>query len=218
MAAWSYSALTSFELCPKKYYHENIKRDFRQSRSSIGDYGLEAHKKFEMRLINGKPLPLDLRHHEPVLKKLADIPGEGMPEQKIALTKDFQPTGFFDSDVWCRGVIDYAKVTGNKLIIVDHKFGKMKEGFDQLDLMFALMSAHLPEIKHAVGMFYWAKDKQFTRKIYSTEPHVTEIWDNFLPRVERLEVARKTTDFPARQNGLCRRYCPVKTCPFNGDQ
>ena len=75
--AWSYSALTSFETCPKQYWHYRIKRDVKESKSQATDYGTEVHKCFENRLIKGKKLPLDLRHHEPVMAKLEVAPGDG---------------------------------------------------------------------------------------------------------------------------------------------
>ncbi len=213
--AWSYSALDSYELCPKKHWAEKIGRIVKPQRSTVGDYGAEAHKHFEKRLISSKPLPLDLRHHESVLAKLAAAPGEGMPEQKLALNRDFKPTGFFDDDVWVRGIIDFVKVNGQHLLVIDHKFGRMKEGFDQIDLMVAIMFCYMPEINTATGAYYWAKEKKLTRKKY-TRNNGPAIWNGFLPRVKQMENAKKNDEFPARPNFLCKRHCPVKSCPYNG--
>lgn len=212
--AWSYSALDSFELCPKKYWAEKIGRIVKEQRSSVGDYGAEMHKHFEKRLINGKQLPLDLRHHEPVMARLHNAPGEGMPEQKLALNRDFQLTGFFDDDVWVRGIIDFAKVNGRHLLVIDHKAGRMKEGFDQINLMVAMMLCVMPEIQTATGAYYWAKHKKLTRKKYQRSD-APDIWNSFLPRVKRMEEAKKNDDFPARPNFLCKRHCGVKSCPYN---
>lgn len=213
--AWSYSALDSYELCPKKHWAEKIGRIVKGKRNAIQDYGAEGHKHFEDRLIKNKPLPLDLRHHENVMAKLAAAPGEGMPEQKLALNRDFQLTGFFDDDVWVRGIIDFAKVNGRHLLVIDHKFGRMKEGFDQIDLMVAMMLCVIPEIQTVSGAYYWAKNKKLTRKKYQRSDG-PDIWNSFLPRVKRMEEAKKNEDFPARPNFLCKRHCPVKSCPYWG--
>ena len=213
--AWSFSALDSYELCPKKHWAEKIGRIVKPQRSTVGDYGAEAHKHFENRLIKNKPLPLDLRHHEPVLAKLAAAPGEGMPEQKLALNRDFKLTGFFDDDVWVRGIVDFGKLNGRHLLVIDHKFGRMKEGFDQVDLMVAMMLCVIPEIETATGAYYWAKEKKLPRKKYQRSDG-PGIWNSFLPRVKRMEQAIKTEDFPARPNFLCKKHCPVKSCPYNG--
>ncbi len=215
LITWSFSNLEMFELCPKKYFHLRILKDVKDVQHAASDYGIEGHKHFELRLVNGKPLPLDLRHHEPFLAKLANAPGEGLGEQKLALNKSFEPTGFFDSDVWVRGIVDYTKCNPPVMVIVDHKFGKMKEGFDQLELMAAMLFAYMPEMEQANCMYYWAKIKKpTTKKIMRSD--VLDIWDKFIPRVEKLEQAVRDSEFPAKQNYLCKRYCPVKSCAYCG--
>lgn len=212
---WSFSNLELFEMCPKKYYHLRIKKDVQDKGNPMSDYGFEAHKHFEGRLVKGKKLPMDLLHHEKFLAKLVAAKGEGLGEQKLALTRDFQPTGFFDTDVWVRGIVDYTKHNAPHIVIVDHKFGKVKEGFTQLKLMVAMLFAYLPEMETATGMYYWAKEKRIT-SIKFTRADLPDIWSEFLPRVEQMELAVKTTDFPAQQNFLCKKYCPVKSCPHHG--
>ena len=213
--AWSYSALTSFETCPKQYWHYRIKRDVKEGKSQATDYGSEVHKHFENRLIKKKPLPLDLRHHEKVLSKLEAAPGEGMPEQKLAINRAYQPTGFFDDDVWCRSIIDYTKVITNRAIIVDHKTGKVKEGFDQVDHQAAMLFCYMPEIEQITAGYYWTKAKRLpTIKI--TREDVPAIWNKFMPRVEHMENQIKHDEFPAKPNGLCKRYCAVTSCPHHG--
>ena len=211
----SFSALTTFEQCPKKYYHLKIAKDVKDSMSSAGDYGVSGHKHFENRLLKGTKLPMDLVHHEPVLSKLANARGEGLPEQKLAINKDFQPTGFFDRDVWLRAVIDYVKIDGETAIIVDHKFGKMKDDFTQVRLCAAVFSCFEPRVKDYHAAYYWAKEKKLTRQLVKNAD-VPEIWAEMLPRFEAIDEAAKTTDFPARKNGLCKAYCPVVSCVHNG--
>jgi hypothetical protein len=213
--AWSYSALSAFETCPRKYWHERIGRTVKEKKSSVADYGTMAHRKFELRLLKGQKLPLDLKHHEPTLAKLANASGEGMPEQKLAINDRFQPTGFFDDDVWCRAIIDYAKHNGRHILIVDHKFGKMKSNFDQLDLMAAMIVCHIEEIETVTGAFYWAKEKKIAPKKYVRED-MPEVWASFLPRVQAMQDAITNEDFPARPSGLCKNYCLVKSCPHCG--
>ena len=212
---WSFSKLEAYELCPKKFFHTQIARDVKESFGPEADYGKEVHKHFELRLINGKRLPLDLTHHEPKLKKLADAPGESFPEQKLALNKDFQPTGFFDNDVWLRGIVDYAKKNASNLLIIDHKTGKQHDKFDQLYLMAAMLSAYMPDVENFLVAYYWTKSKELTPDKLKKED-ITEVWAQFLPRVEAMQQAIRHDEFPAKKNFLCRRHCPVKSCPYNG--
>lgn len=212
---WSYSNLDLAEMCGKKYYHLRVAKDVKDSGNAMSNYGFEAHKHFENRLFKKTRLPMDLTHHEKFLAKLEAAPGEGLPEQKLALTREFEPTGFFDADVWVRGIVDFTKINGTHMVVVDHKFGKMKEGFDQIDLMVAMLFAYRPDIETATGMYYWAKNKKITSKKY-TRDDIPEIWGRFMPRVENMEKNYNTTNFPAKPNFLCKNYCPIKSCPHCG--
>lgn len=214
--SWSFSQLTAYELCPKKFWHVSVAKDVTEPPNEVGEYGQTAHKHFENRLVKGTPLPLDLRHHEPVLEKFWNAKGDGMGEQKLAINKDFQLTGYFDRDVWCRTIIDYCKVSGSHAIIADWKFGKTKEDdYDQLDLMAACMFIAMPELETITGMYYWAKDKKIDPQKY-VRGDCPGIWNNFLPRVEELEYAKKNTNFPATPNFLCKNWCWCKMCPHCG--
>lgn len=215
--AWSYSALDSFELCPKKYAAEKIYRTAVSKPSEAIDYGKTVHAAFEHYLLKSKPLPLDLVHHAPKLDYLKGVPGEPLVEQRLALTKELNPTGFFDDDVWLRGVIDYAKYDEDKqvAIIVDHKTGKMKDEFDQLELMAAILQAYKPTVRGFALMYYWTKTKRFTKQKLLT-CDITGVWNKFLPRVKNMESRVEAEDFPARPNFLCKNHCPVKNCVHNG--
>lgn len=213
--AWSHSALEQFNTCPKQYYHTKIKKDVKEVFGADADYGSKAHKFFEDYLKGIGELPLDLVQHRKMLDKMRDAPGKGYGEQKLALTKEYAPTGFFDRDVWGRAIVDYMKVNGSKVVIADWKFGKMKDDFQQLNIFIAFIAAYMPEVDTFTAAFYWAKEKQFTQ-IKRTRAEVPEIWNGIIPRVQKLEVATKTLDFPARPSGLCKKYCPVTSCPNNG--
>lgn len=215
---WSFSALDAYELCPKKFYHEKIAKDFKQKSNEVQHYGIAAHKFFEDYLIKDTRLPLDLRHHQPVLDRFKSMSGEHLPEQKLAINKDFMPTGFFDSDVYCRSVIDFGvlNIYKSHMVIVDWKFGRPKDDFDQVKLMIAVMSCYEPDIENFVGMYYWAKEKRFT-SIKVNKKDIPAIWAEILPRVQVLEDAVLSSEFPAIKNFLCSKYCPVTICVHNGE-
>lgn len=215
MLTWSFSSLDAFTTCPRKYHAEKVAKVVKEPKNAMADYGSEAHKAFEHYLFKGKPLPIDLRHHQPMLDKFKNAPGTGYPEQKLALTADYKPTGFFDSDVWVRGIIDFAKVNAPKAVIVDWKFGKMKDSFAQIRLGAAILMHTMPEVDTVVGTYYWARDKKFT-KTYAYRLDLPTIWNDFLPLVKRLELALENNDWPARPSGLCRRYCQVTACEHCG--
>lgn len=47
-----------------------------------------------------------------------------MTELRISVTKDYEPTGFFDDNAWLRGVVDLIfQLENGDIIIIDHKTG-----------------------------------------------------------------------------------------------
>lgn len=211
--AWSYSALGRYENCPKQYFHINLKKDVKDEYgdSEAGAEGNAIHAALFRRVINGDPLPLAFRMYEGLAARLAATPGEKHGEQKLALNRDFEPTEFFASDVYLRVIIDLAIVQGTHAIVIDYKTGKVKPDFTQLSMSAAVLSQYMPELKTFDLAFFWLKHKNISRELY-TKHDFKKVWSELLPRASRLELAIKTTDFPAKPSGLCR-YCPVKSCP-----
>lgn len=214
--AWSYSQLSAAELCPRKWASESFYKTIRQTEGSEQNYGKDVHKAFELRAAKGVKLPLDLQHHEPNIAKLLSIvKGERVVEQRIAINQAFEPTGFFDSDVWCRAVIDLMDYDENRALIVDWKTGKIRPDFDQLDLMAAMTQCLVPSLKKIVGAFYWTKERKVSTRSYPAAS-ISGIWAKFMPRVERFQDMVREQDFPAKPNFLCRRHCGVSACPHWG--
>lgn len=214
---WSYSALTTFELCPKKYFHLYVAEKgsperVKDSDSSFSADGKIAHEALKSRVVDGKPLPLPMRHFEKLAKPFADAVGEKHGEMKLALTREFQPCDYFAPDVWVRVVIDLAIVRDKMGIVVDWKTGKVKDDFTQMGLNTAVLSRWMPELESFRTAFVWLQAGKVSPRNY-TLPQLTAVWNDLLPRVAKMEHARKITEFPAKQNGLCG-YCPVTSCPF----
>lgn len=213
--SWSWSRLEGFETCPKRYYHYNVKKDVVEEESENIRYGNMVHKSLEYRIKRGLDLPLDLRHLEKWIAPIAEAPGKKLTEQKLAINENFELTGWFDGDAWCRVVIDLAIVGDQTAIVIDWKTGKQKNDEGQLDLCAAVMFTALPEIQTIIASYGWTRTKKFTRSVLQRE-EIPKVWNRLLPRVERLRVAHATTDFPPNPGGLCRNYCQVTSCPHHG--
>jgi hypothetical protein len=209
--AWSYSRLDSFEQCPRKYYHEVVKKDFQQPPSPAMADGQRQHKALEERVRDGKRLPGDLIGLDPMCQRLERVQAEKFFEHKIALDRDLRPVPFFDKTVWVRGVLDIAFVQRPQATIIDYKTGKRKPDSDQLKLFAALGFAVFDKVKSISTAFWWLKTKETDRQEFSVD-EVDVIWSDFEPRVDRMEAAYDTDDWPEKPSGLCRGWCPVKTC------
>jgi len=214
--AWSYSALTTYEQCPKKYFHLYVAKDVKDEDSSFSADGKIIHDAMKLRVINGKPLPLNLRYMEPIAAKFAAAPGEKHGEMKLALNRQFEPRDYFANDVFVRVVIDLTIVQDKSAIVVDWKTGKVKDDPTQMALNAAVLARWMPEIGLFKTLFVWLAHNNITPKNY-TISKFTAVWNDLLPRVAKIEEARKTTTFPAKQGPLCG-WCPVKSCPHYVDR
>lgn len=211
--AWSYSVLSMFEQCRKKYYHLKVNKDVKDSDSSFSVEGKEIHKAMFARVIKGVPLPLPIRHFEKFAGPFADSKGEKHGEMKLCLNNKFEPVAWFADDAWVRAVVDLLIIKGDTAIIVDWKTGKVRIDWTQLQLTAAIVSRLMPEIKNFKLVFVWLGAGKVSNSEL-TKADIKPIWSELIPRVLQIELAKATTDFPATSSGLCK-FCPVTKCPEN---
>lgn len=220
--AWSISALKSYEQCPRRYHEVQVLKNFVDKPSDTKTWGDEVHKAFQNFFARNESLPIGMRQYQPLLDSFARQPGDKLVEQKLALSEVFSPTTWFGKNVWVRSIVDLAVVNGEKAVIVDWKTGKMKEDFDQLALMAAVMFNQAEEIEQIAAMFVWlqewdpASPTACITKVEYTREELPTLWDRFMNREEAFQDAHRKTTFPPKPSGLCRSFCPVSTCPYHG--
>lgn len=213
---WTYSQLDEFETCPRQFYRLRVLRDIPYVPNEAAMWGTRVHKALEQRVRDGKPLPDELRSLEGIASKLVALPGEKHCEVKLAIDKAFQPVKYKDPSAWSRGMGDLVVVHGRQAAAFDHKTGKRKPS-DQLILYALYLFAHYPQVDEVQTAFIWIKEKRIDKQTV-TRSDIPDLWQRFLPRVRRLEVAREKNEWPARPSGLCRGWCPVKDCEFYKDK
>lgn len=204
---WSYSKLTAFETCPRRFFLTTISKQVVEAQTAATLHGNEVHKALE-RYVGGKAaLPAKYDAYKPMADKLRLTPGDKKLEYKFGLTSSLQPTTFFGKDVWCRGVIDYGLIRPTEAILIDYKTGKRKHDIDQLR-MFALAGFSLwPHVETVHTGYAWLKDGKLDKETFVREDAV-EINREFSVRVHRLALAEQNNDWPAKPSGLCG-WCPV---------
>lgn len=213
---WSYSKLKNFETCPKRHWHLDIQRDVREEESKALTYGNMVHSAFADRLSKGVPFAKPFEQFEPWAERILTGGGNILVEQKLGLREDFGPCSFFDKQVWYRGVADFIKIVGRVALVGDFKTGKIIDDGSQLALMAQCVFSHHPEVEKIRSEFIWLKDDATTRADF-TRADMANVWKGLYPRVDLLRRAHETTSYPPKQGGLCKRYCPVRQCPHNGE-
>ncbi len=218
--AWSFSKLKNYETCPKRHYHVDVARDVSEPESEELKFGNMLHDYLAKRLGPSKlPLPEPLKMYEKYAAKV-DMPinypqGKLLVEQKLAITKDYEPCDWRSNTAWYRGIADVLKVIGPVALLVDWKTGKVSEESQQLVLAAACVFAHYPQVKKVRAEFVWLKFDATTREDIARED-MPMMWANLMPRIAELQAAHEKVIYPPKPGHLCRKWCPVKACPHHG--
>jgi hypothetical protein len=125
------------------------------------------------------------------------------------------PTTWFGQDAWCRGIIDLGVDSGPKALLLDWKTGKVKHDSSQLKLFAALFMAAKPYVETVSTGFVWLAHDKMTRETI-TRPDLPAIWEDFIMRSQRLEMAYKNDRWPPKPSGLCNGWCGAgkENCEF----
>ena len=215
MTAWSYSSIKTFDQCPKKYYHLKVAKDVKDTAGPEADYGTQAHEAAEHYIKHGTPIPGKFKIMRPVVEALAQFPGEKHTELKLGIRKTdtgYEPCGFFDKDVWWRGIVDLLITNGKTAHMVDYKTGKNAKYADmkQLDLMAGAVFVHYPEIQKVKSGLAFVVSNEFPKKTHTRE-HLDMYLSVFDKQLGQLEDAMDNGMWNAKTSPLCG-WCPVTSC------
>jgi hypothetical protein len=214
---WSYSNLSLYQQCPKKYFHLKVAKDVKEPPSDALTFGNEIHKIAQEYIESDKPIPEKFKQEmQAPLDRLKAIPGQKLCENKLGLTADFKPCGFFDRNVWWRGIADIIILQDDKAFTVDYKTGKSSKYADlkQLEILSLAIFKHFPNVKKVKAglMFLFAED--FVRTEYLAEQQ-SDLWVSWVADVGQLEASVQNKIWNPKPNFTCRGYCPVTSCDHN---
>jgi hypothetical protein len=215
MTAWSYSSIKTFDQCPKKYYHLKVAKDVKDEGNEASIYGNDAHEAAEHYIKHGTPIPDKYAIMRPVVEQLAKFPGEKHTELKLGVRESeaaFEPCGFFDEDVWYRGIVDLLIVDGTTAHMIDYKTGKNAKYADmkQLDLMAGAVFTHFPEVMKVKSGLAYVVSNEFIKKTH-VRAELNTYMNVFDYQLGQLEDAMQSGMFNPKSGPLCG-WCPVVSC------
>jgi hypothetical protein len=215
MTAWSYSSIKTFDQCPKKYFHLKVVKDVKDEGNEASIYGNDAHEAAEHYIKHGTPIPDKFKIMRPVVETLAKFPGEKHTEMKLGVKHGltgFEPCGFFDKEVWYRGIVDLLIVDGDTAHMIDYKTGKNAKYADmkQLDLMAGAVFTHFREINKIKSGLAYVVSNEFPKKVHVRDK-LADYMSVFDRQLDSLEDAMQAGVFNPKSGPLCG-WCPVTTC------
>jgi hypothetical protein len=214
---WSYSSLSLFKQCPHKYYRLRIVKDIVEPPAEHLNYGLEVHKAAEDYLGKGTPIPEKYIFIKEHLDRLNLIEGKKLCEYKMGLNSNLEPCGFFDKDVWWRGVADLVIINDDKAYVIDYKTGKSAKYADtkQLEILSLALFKHFPQVKKVKGGLLFVVANDLVKDNFEADNEGV-YWSKWLEDTQRLEAAIKNNVWNKKPNFSCRAWCSITDCEHNG--
>ena len=214
---WSYSSINLFKQCPHKYYRLRVVKDIVEPPAEHLNYGLEVHKAAEDYIGKGTPIPEKYIFIKEHLDKLNLIKGTKLCEYKMGLTSNLEPCGFFDKNVWWRGVADLIIINGDKAYMIDYKTGKSAKYADtkQLELLSCALFKHFPEVKKVKGGLLFLVANDLVKDDFEVDNEGV-YWTKWLEDTQRLEAAIQNDVWNKKPNFSCRSWCSITDCEHNG--
>lgn len=214
--SWSFTSLEHAKQCLRSYHEIRVLKNFKEKEGEELLWGNRVHAAFAEALTKGTPLPLGMELWEPLIDKFRTVRGTLYVEQQYALTQGYQPCNWRDWDnAWVRAIVDALWIHGPVAKAVDWKTGKRKPKSDQLALIALHIFHHYPEVQEVRTMFMWLKTMEKDEEKYVRDD-IPKLWQLFALDLKKLKYAFDHDEWPATTNGLCRSFCPVLTCSFNG--
>lgn len=211
---WSFSSLKQYQNCPKQYYELTVAKNFTQIPSQAMIYGNQVHSALEHYVKEGKELPKNYQRFKSLVDDVIAIPGDKLPEHRMALTKEKTPCTFGADERWVRGIADMVIIDDDYAFIIDYKTGSDKyPDLKQLRLMSLMTFAHFPHVKKVKAGLLFLMHNNFMPEEYHRDD-MDKSWDAFKVPLTRLENSYDTDTWLPNPTPLCK-FCPVKTCEFN---
>lgn len=221
---WSYSAMNTFETCPRQYYAKYVTKEVPFVQNAAAKWGDDVHKALEEAIKLNRPLPANMAMYQKFLDtvklRARNLNAKLIAEQPIALTRDLKQISWFtkrtaEVPVWFRLKVDVTTVVGDYAELLDWKTGKKKDDPDQLHLYALVAFILYPKVNVVNAGYVWLKDGEFTPPVRYTRDQFADMLEYWVQKYETLEESYIRDDFPPKPSGLCHGWCEVTSCRHN---
>lgn len=220
---WSFSRLEVYEKCPYQAYLKFVEKrpePENQKGREAADRGKRVHEAAEAYVRGEGPMITELKRFEEDLDEAKEAYAHGDVELEgdWGFDRQWQPTGYYDDDVWLRVKLDQLRwldAERTTARVVDYKTGR-KDGNEvkhnqqgQLYVISTFMRH--PELEVIDCEFYYLDHGKKSLPRQYTREKAMQFFPRFHQRGEQLTSALV---FPAKPNRINCRYCPYS--PNNG--
>lgn len=215
MMPQSPSSLQTFLTCPRQYFAKYISKEVEFTGNKHTIFGSKVHKVFEDYLKSSGQDTFQLPDFLLPAKKYLDKMKKSstcLAEVKLAIDRNNNLVDWFDKSAYQRCIIDALLVNKDESIVlcIDWKTGKKRDNQTQHDFIKKCAGAKYPNAT-IYTLFIYLFAGQSTLQVFKHDP-LTEL-DNSM---RQLEQAYELGIFTPKTSGLCKGWCDVLSCAFNG--
>lgn len=206
----SHSRLEVFEKCPLQFEYLYIEKTVVSEPNIYSEFGNRVHESLEKYGKSGDEtfLTLETQEYKHLVDNIRGQLGQQLWEHQMAVRADLTPCGWFDKDVWLRGIADVLVINGTTAYCLDWKTGKVKPNSAQLALFACMVFWHFPEVERVVTSFIWLKHDTSTLEMFYRD-NLPREWQPLNSRFGHVQEAVDLGVFEPKPNYGCR-WCPAK--------
>lgn len=213
----AHTSLALYEQCRYRYYRERIAKDIPWEQNEAAAWGDTVHKAIEKFFETGD-FPDFLVPYRDLILSAAAIRGERTIEAHLAVDYGWSGCAYKADDVYFRGKIDLLLLREDEGIAtaVDWKTGSSKyDDGSQGERYAAMVFANYPSIHIMRTRWVYFKDKAVKRGDF-TRDHELDLRDRVDSIALSIDQSVATGAWPKKPGSLCKKYCGVIDCEYNG--
>lgn len=199
--AWSYSALSLYESCPRRHMYAKVEK-IKEPMNEHLIRGNKVHNE-AAKFLSGEvnQFPTSCAAFRDEFYELRDM--HPIVEQKWAFNDRWIPTGYFAKDVRVRVILDVGlNYEDGTAEVIDHKTGKRYDDdyMDQLGLFAGAVMKMFRDVKHVTTrLWYMDANEEVVEEIGYDQAMAT-----LADLEERAEVMLSDRVFPPRPSWKCK--------------
>lgn len=206
----SYSRVNTYQTCPLQFEYLYVNRNVKVVESEQMLYGSRVHEQLEKygKTRDEGQLTTESRKWKGLVDSILRQKGDIHWEYQMSITQDLEPCGWFDKEVWLRGIADVLVINGDTAYVLDWKTGKVRDNPQQLQLFACMVMLMFPEVQTVRTAFVWLVHDLVTDVIYKRSMFDV-MWKNLMIQFDQVEEAVRLGVFEPRPSRLCN-WCAAK--------
>ena len=208
---WSAKTLEAFTMCPQRYYRTQVLKDIDMQPTPAAEYSNQFHELLGQAL-TGTPFPQKFARFQRIVDLVRALPGKHHVFRTLAVNRQLKECSL--DKAWVKATVDYMVVNGKEAVLFFWKTGQ-KAPSDASRLSAALLFCLNHECVAVSIRTFWLRAGCIEKESF-TRAELPELLKTFVPAYKRLLDAHQTGAWKSTPCGLCKHYCEVKDCRFNG--